>query len=412
MAAGDMDKQGQLALTDKQHQDDDEINLMELLLVVAKHNRFIIKWTGIAALLAIVVSLIMPNIYTAETVIMPPREAPSTASMMFGQLSSLGGMSPGAATILGMKNPSDLYVTMLKSRSIADALITRFKLKALYDAKTMKDTRKELEYQSKITAAKDGFITIEYSNKDPQLAATITNAYVEELRSLSQNLALTEASRRRLFLEQQLTASKLALENAERSLKESQEKTGLISLDKQGDAMIGAVASLRAQVAAKQVELSAMRVFATAQNPDYRQGLEMIAGLKAQLAKLERENVGGNGDIMVPTAKIPELGLAYVRKLREVKYQESLYELLSKQLEMAKIDEVKSATIIQVVDIALPPEVKSKPKRALIVILATILAFFITMLLAFFKEANAKSSNNSESAQRLSLLRRYLRFGA
>lgn len=412
MAAGDMDKQGQLALTDKQHQDDDEINLMGLLLVVAKHNRFIIKWTGIAALLAIVVSLIMPNIYTAETVIMPPREAPSTASMMFGQLSSLGGMSPGAATILGMKNPSDLYVTMLKSRSIADALITRFKLKALYDAKTMKDTRKELEYQSKITAAKDGFITIEYSNKDPQLAATITNAYVEELRNLSQNLALTEASRRRLFLEQQLTASKLALENAERSLKESQEKTGLISLDKQGDAMIGAVASLRAQVAAKQVELSAMRVFATAQNPDYRQGLEMIAGLKAQLAKLERENVGGNGDIMVPTAKIPELGLAYVRKLREVKYQESLYELLSKQLEMAKIDEVKSATIIQVVDIALPPEVKSKPKRALIVILATILAFFITMLLAFFKEANAKSSNNSESAQRLSLLRRYLRFGA
>ena len=410
--AGDMDKQGQLALTDKQHQDDDEINLMELLLVVAKHNRFIIKWTGIAALLAIVVSLIMPNIYTAETVIMPPREAPSTASMMFGQLSSLGGMSPGAATILGMKNPSDLYVTMLKSRSIADALITRFKLKALYDAKTMKATRKELEDQSKITAAKDGFITIEYSNKDPQLAATITNAYVEELRNLSQNLALTEASRRRLFLEQQLTASKLALENAERSLKESQEKTGLISLDKQGDAMIGAVASLRAQVAAKQVELSAMRVFATAQNPDYRQGLEMIAGLKAQLAKLERDNVGGNGDIMVPTAKIPGLGLDYVRKLREVKYQESLYELLSKQLEMAKIDEVKSATIIQVVDIALPPEVKSKPKRALIVILATVLAFFITVLLAFFKEANAKAGNNTESAQRLSLLRRYLRFGA
>lgn len=406
-----MDKQSQLTITDKQYQDDDEINLMELLLVVAKHNRFIIKWTGITALLAIVVSLIMPNIYTAETVIMPPREAPSTASMMFGQLSSLGGMSPAAA-MLGMKNPSDLYVTMLKSRTIADALINRFKLKELYDFKTMKATRKELAEQSKIVAAKDGFITIEYSNKDPQLAATITNAYVEELRGLSQQLALTEASRRRLFLEQQLTESKVALENAERSLKESQEKTGLISLDKQGDAMISAVASLRAQVAAKQVELSAMRVFATAQNPDYRQGLEMIAGLKAQLAKLERENAGGNGDIMVPTAKIPELGLDYVRKLREVKYQESLYELLSKQLEMAKIDEVKSATIIQVVDIALPPEVKSKPKRALIVILATFFAFFVMVLLAFVKEANAKASNNTESAQRLSLLRRYLRFGA
>ncbi len=399
-----------LAASHPQHQDD-EINLMELLLVLAKHNRFILKGTGIAAGLALIVSLLLPKSYTAETVIMPPREAPSTASMMFGQLSSLGGMGAGAA-MLGMKNPSDVYVTMLKSRSVADALIARFQLKARFEARTMQATRKALAGQSNITAAKDGFITVEYSNKDPQLAATVANAYVEELRHLSQALALTEASRRRLFLEQQLTAAKDALEHAEKNLKESQEKTGLISLSKQGDAMIGAVAGLRAQIAAKQVEIAAMHVFATQQNPDYRMALEVIAGLKAQLVTLERDHVGGNGDIMVPTAKIPALGLAYERNLREVKYQESLYELLAKQLEMAKIDEVKSPTIIQVVDPALPPELKSHPKRALIVILVTLLAFFLMILAAFLKEANAKAAADPAAVKQWQLLKRYLRLGA
>lgn len=401
-----MDKQSQLTMTDKQNQDNDEINLMELLLVVAKHNRFIIKWTGIAALLAIALSLIMTNIYTAEAVLLPPQQAPSTASMLLGQLGGLAGGS------MGIKNPSDQYVGMLKSRTVADALIMRFNLQKKYDQKFLTKTRKMLEASTNITAGKDGFITVQFSDIDPKFAAELTNAYVTELEKLTQTLAITEAAKRRLFFEIKLKAVNTDLANAEIALKQTQEKTGLMQLGKQGEAIIQSIADLRAQVAAKEVELAAMHAFATDKNPDYRQLLEVIGGLKVQLSKLERDNISGNGDVMVASAKMPALGLDYIRKARDVKYQETLFELMGKQYELAKIDEVKEAAVIQVVDKAVIPDRKSGPKRALIVILATMLAFFVTVILAFFKEANAKASNNPESAQQLSLLRRYLRFGA
>jgi tyrosine-protein kinase Etk/Wzc len=389
-------------------QADDEINLMDLLLVIAKHNRFIIKLTVFAAVLAVVVSLLLPNIYTGKTVILPPQQGASTASMLLGQLGGLAGAAGGA---LGIKNPGDIYVGMLKSRTVADALIQRFKLQELYEAKTMTATRAALEAAASFAAGKDGFITIEYSDKDPKLAASIANAYVEELDHLSQTLAVTEAAQRRLFFEKQLKNAKEALIAAEVALKETQERTGLIQLDKQGGAIIEAVANLRAQVAAKEVELAAMRAYATEQNPDYRQVREVLAGLRTQLAKVERDNVTGQGDVMVPTGKIPEAGLEYMRKMREVKYQETLFELLSKQFEIAKIDEAKDAATIQVVDKALPPERKSKPKRALIVVLATMMALFVGILWAFFREASERASQDTESAERMNLLRRYIRRG-
>ena len=407
MRADDQDQTSALAASHPEYQDD-EINLMELLLVLAKHNRFILKGTGIAAILAMIASLLMPNVYKAEAVIMPPREAPSAAGIVMSQVAGLTGM--GAA--LGMKNPSDIYGDMLKSRTVADALIARFKLKAYYDQATMTLTRKRLQNDTDIKVEKDGAITINFSSKDPQFAATVTNAYVEELGHLSQTMATTEAVSRRLFFERQLKATKGALANAELSLKQTQEKTGLIVLDKQAEAIVGAIADLRAKVATKEVELAAMRAFATTQNPDYRLGQEVLSGLKAQLAKVERSNVAGNGDIMVPTAKIPAASLEYLQKLREVKYQETLFEMLSKQLEMARIDELRVADIIKVMDQALPPDRKDKPKRALIVILVTMLAFCLMVLAAFLKEANPKAAQDPAAVKQWQLLKRYLRQGA
>ena len=381
--------------------DDDEINLMDLVLVIAKHNRFIIKLTVSVAVLSVVYALLQPNIYTAKTMILPPQQGQSAASMMLSQLGGLGALAGGAA---GIKSPNDLHIGMLKSRTIADTLIKRFKLQALWEAKTMEATRAALASATVIASGKDGFITIEYSDKDPQFAATIANAYVEELDRLNSTLAITEASRKRLFFQKQLKGSREDLAAAEIGLKQTQERTGLIQLDKQGEAIIEAVASVRAQIAAKEVELAAMGAFATPQNPDYRQIQQVIVGLRAQLAKVERDNVQGRGDVMVPTGKLPETGLEFLRKMREVKYQETLFELLSKQFEIAKIDEAKDAALIQVVDKALVPEQKSKPKRSLIVILAT--------LMAFFREASARASLDPASAERMSLLRRYLRRGA
>ena len=387
--------------------DDDEINLMDLLLVIAKHNRFIIKLTVSVAVLSVVYALLQPNIFTAKTVILPPQQGQSTASMLLGQLGGLAGLAGGAA---GIKNPNDLHIGMLESQTIADVLIKRFNLQALWKAKTMEATRTALDGATNITSSKNGFIIIEYSDKDPQFAATIANAYVEELDRLNSTLAVTEASRKRLFFEKQLKSVRTNLDAAENALKQTQERTGLIQLDKQGGAMIEAVANVRAQIAVKEVELAGMGAFATPQNPDYRQIQQVIVGLRAQLAKLEANSAGS--DIKVPTGKLPETGLEFLRKTREFKYQETLFELLSKQFEIAKIDEAKDAALIQVVDKALVPEKKSNPKRALIVILATLMTFFIGILLAFFREASERASLDPASAERMTLLRRYLRRGA
>ena len=383
----------------------DEISLMDMLLVISKHNRMIIKFTGTVAVLSVIVALLLPNIYTGKTVILPPKQSGSSAGMMMGALG--GGMN----SMLGMKNPSDLYVGILKSDTVADSLIKRFKLQALYDQDTLVATRTKLENATSILSGKDGFITVEFSDADPLLAANITNAYTEELDHLNQTLAITEAAQRRAFFEQQLKKVKEDQIAAEMAFKEVQERTGLIQLDAQGEVIIKAAAELRAQIAVKEVELAAMRAYATAQNPDYRQVLEVIDGLKVQLTKAEHNNLIGKGSVLLPTSKIPEIGLEYIRKMRAVKYQEALFEQLSKQFEIAKIDEAKQSVIVQVMDKATPPEKKSKPKRALIVLLSSIVAFFLAILWAFFKDMAARANEDTEQAGRIQLLRRHIRQG-
>ena len=390
-------------------QDDDEINLMDLVLVLAKHNRFIIKLTASVAVLAVIYALMQPNIYTAKTVILPPQQGASTASMLLGQLGGLAGLAGGAA---GIKSPNDLHIGMLKSRTLADKMIARFNLKQKFKAKTMEATRAALAGGTEIKTGKDGFITIEYSDEDPKFAASVANAYVEELDKLNNTLAVTEASRKRLFFETQLKMTRDNLAAAEVGFKQTQERTGLIQPEAQGQAIIMAASNLRAQVTAAEVKLQSMGSFATPQNPDYQKLQQNLTSLRAQLVKAERNGVQGRGDIMVPTGKLPETGLEYIRKMRDLKYQETLFELLSKQFEIAKIDEAKEAALIQVVDKALVPEQKSKPKRSLIVILATLMAFFLSVLLAFVREASERASLDSASAERMNLLRRYLRRGA
>lgn len=388
-------------------QPDDEINLMDLLLVIAKHNRFIVKFTCGAAVLAVAASLLMPNIYTGKTVVMPPQQGASAASALLGQLGGLAGMAGGA---LGVKNPSDLYLGMLKSHTVADTLIQRFKLMELYKAKTMTSARASLEAATVVAAGKDGFITVEYSNKDPKLAAAIANAYVEELDRFSQTLAVTEAAKRRLFYEKQLKVVSEGLDRAELAMKELQEKTGVIQLEGQSKAILGAEAELRAQIAAREVELSAMRSFATEQNPEYRRVEQMLASLRGQLARLDHDNQPDNAE-MTSKGKIPEIAAEYMHKMRDLKYYEKLFEFMTQQIVVAKIDEAKDTAIIQVVDKALPPETKSKPKRALIVILATMVAFFIGIIWTFVREAGERAGQNPEQTERMSLLRRYFRLG-
>jgi tyrosine-protein kinase Etk/Wzc len=400
-----------------QHQDiatahDDDINVLDMLIVLAKHKKTIIALTFGAAVLSVIVSLLLTNVYTGSAKVLPPQQGQSTAAMILGQLGQLGGLGGFTGNSLALKNPNDLYVGMLKSRTISDRLIDRFELQKLYEKDTLVETRRVFAEHSNITAGKDGLITIEFDDKDPQRAANVANAYVEELDKLTQTLAITEAAQRRLFFERQLHQAKEGLMEAEVALKVTQERTGLIKLDDQGKAIIEAVATLRAQIAAKEVEVRSMRTFATDQNPDYVRTQQQLAGLRSELAKLERAQISGAGDVLLPTGKIPEAGLEYVRKFRDVKYQETIFELLAKQFEAAKIDEAKEAAIVQIVDRAIPPDRKSKPKRGLIVILSTLIAALIAVVYAFIKEAGERARANPDHERRLRLLRTYLRGGS
>ncbi len=401
-----MQDQDNQTATARQNQMDDEINLMDLLLVIAKHNRLILKFTGSVALLAVVISLLMDNVYTAKVMIMPPQQTQSSAaSIMLSQVGALGSLT-------GIdKNPSGLYIAMLKSRSVADYVIDRFKLMSVYKKKTYVATRKKLEDSVTMTAGKEGMISIEFDDTDPKRAAAIANGYILGLDTLVRRIAVTEAGRRRLFFENELKKSRDNLDAADLAMKNLQEKTGVLSIEAQSSSILAAEANLRAQVAAKEIELSAMRGFATAQNPDVRRAEQMLVSLRAQLAKLEGQRRGTKIE-MPAKNKIPSMAIDYMRRMRDLKYYEGLLTFVSQQLASARLDEAKDAPVIQVVDKALVPEKKTKPKRALIVILATLMAFFMGVLFAFFKEASERASQDPASAERMNLLRRYLRSGA
>ena len=359
--------------------------LLDWLIVLSQRKRIILRTTLASAVLAAIVALILPNRYTATANILPPQQSQSLAASMIGQLGALGPMAAMAQKDLGLKNSSDLYVGMLRSRTAEDALIRRFDLLRVYRDKRMSDARKHLENASSIVVGKDGFIRISVEDKDRRRAPQLANAYVDELRQLTQDLAVTEAGQRRLFFERQLELAKNHLADAEQALKQTEQTTGLIQLDGQAKAIIESVVKLRAAIAAKEVELHAMRLFSTEQNPDVQLGEQQLSGLRAQLVLLEKQS--GGGDVQLPVGNVPEAGLQYVRKLRDVKYAETIFELLAKQYEAARLDEAKTAAVIQVVDPALEPDRKSSPWRSLIVALAALLGFFSSCLYGLIADA-------------------------
>lgn len=389
--------------------DDEGIDILELLIVLAKHKKAIVGTTLVCAALAASISMALPNIYTASTKVLPPQQSQSSATAILGQLGALGGL---AGNSLGIKNPSDVYVGMLSSRTIGDRLIKRFELDKVYETRLHSDTLKVLAGVSTFAAGKEGLINIEVDDKDPKRAAAIANAYVDELRKLMSTLAVTDAAQRRAFFERQLLDAKRKLADSEVELKKTQEKTGLIRPEGQSEVLIAAAANLRAEIAGKEVQLGAMRTFATVNNPEYVRLQQEISGLRAQLNKSETGMNLGRGDISVSTSRMPEVGLEYVRKLRDVKYNEAIFEVMSKQFEIAKLDEAKDSGTLQVLDDAVEPDRKSKPKRTLMVLMGAVLGGFLALCRAFYKEWKYSITNRvgSPEYQRLARLRNQLRW--
>ncbi|MES2353786.1 MAG: Wzz/FepE/Etk N-terminal domain-containing protein [Pseudomonadota bacterium] len=385
--------------------DDNVGSLLGLLAVLAQHKWRIIGVPLVAAIIAAGWSWRLPNIYTASSKLLPPRQNQPTAIGGLGQLGAMSGIAGGA---LGIRNPNEVYLSMLRSRAVSDELIQRFDLQKVYETSRIGDARGRLAKNTKIGAAKDGIISIDVEDTDPKRAAEICNGYADALEHLTFRLAVTEASQRRLFMEKQLQKSKQDLISAEVDLKKFQEDHSILEPHGQAAATISASAALRAQLTAKEVQLVSMRTYATVENPDLVRVQQELAGLRAQLGKMESNKEITPGDVIVPLGKVPGDALEYLRRAREVKYQETLFELFAKQYESAKIDESKNPTLVQVLDKAIEPERKSRPARSKAVLTTAFVAFFMMVLLVIVRERMRKFQMSETASKHWKAVKRNL----
>lgn len=389
---------------------DDELSLLDLLIILSERKRIILRTAAAFVLIAIVGSLLLPNQYTATVLLLPPQQNSSLGSALTSQLSALSGLAGLAGGGGLLKNPNDMYVSMLKSRTVEDGIVQQFGLMQEYKVKYPSEARKAFERHALIDGGgKDNLIHISIEDQDPKRAAEIANGYVEQYRKLSEHLAITEAAQRRLFFEQQLEEAKNNLGNAEEALKKTQLTTGVIEINSQSRALIETAAVLRAQIAAKEVQIQAMQTFATGQNAQVIQAQQELDSMRAQLTRLggSAEDATGGGFI-VPKGRVPEAALEYLRKLRDVKYYETIFEILARQFEVAKLDEAKEGSIVQVVDSAVPPDRKSSPHRGLIVIISTLAGLLMGVTIALFQAAWAGLKRHRDANIKVNRIRQLL----
>jgi uncharacterized protein involved in exopolysaccharide biosynthesis len=350
------------------------IDYVALLKSLHRGRKTIAIVTLAACAISVAVALLAPRQFTSRASFIPPNNGGTSVSAVMGQLSQLTGLG-GGSLLGGPKSPGDLYVGILKSRSVQSEIVNRFDLRKIYDVKKESQAEALLAAHSKFEAGlKDSIVTLSVTDTSPARARDLANAYLDALRETNGRLALSESSQRRLFYEQQLAKEKDSLADAEVDLKKTEENSGLIAPAGQTAAEIQIISQTRAQIASKEVELSALRLSATPQNPQIIRLETEISNLQEQLANLHTGGgKGANGAI--PTARVPALELEYVRKEREVKYHEALFAIIARQYEAARMDESHQAPLLQVLDGASYPDSKSAPRRTLIVLGGTIFGF-------------------------------------
>ena len=375
--------------------DESEISLLDLALVLAENIRVLILAPLAAGFVALGMAFQIQPTFTATTRILPPQQQQSAAAGLVSQLGALSGLAGAAA---GITSSAETYIALINSWTVADRLVERFKLKDLYQVEFGMDARKALAGRTRVTTnKKDGVIVIEVDDHDPGRAADLANAYVDELRSLNQNFAVTEAAQRRLFFENQLKRAKDDLTQSEVALQGS--GVSEAALRTEPASALAMVAELRAKITMQEVALASMRGFMAEANPKFKRVQQELAALRAQLAKAaesESPKAGGSD-------------AEYITKYRDFKYHEMLFDLMVKQYEAARLDEAREGAVLQVIDAARPPERKSKPKKALIAVLTTMLAFFVVALALFVRRALRNAAADPETAPKLAQLRECLR---
>ena len=365
---------------------DDEmpINISAIITALLTHKLWLLIISTIGIVAAVIVALLQPKYFNAQIRLMPPTS--NSGSGQAALLGALGGVG-GAASTLGIKTSGDLYIGLLKSRSIIDHVIAKFSLKEVYKIKTAQNTRLQLVNLTKVVAGKDGIINIDVEDQDPKRAAAIANEYFYALQNMMQRMAITEAGQRRLFFETQLKQAKNQLTDAEEAFKMMQQTTGVLQLDTQGKVAIEAIAKIRAAISAKEVELASLRQYATPENPDYqRKSIEMDA-LRNESSKLERSQTGDANQVanLGNNKKLTDSGMDYARRLRDLKYAETVFELLAKQFEFARLDESRDVASLQLIDEAIVPELPSRPNRTLLILAGSLFSLLFAVAIVLLK---------------------------
>lgn len=371
---------------------DEDIRLADLLVVLVDHWRTLVLVPLFAALAALGATYLITPVYTATTRILVPQQQGSTAAMITQQLGALAGL----AGSMGVKNPADQYVAMIQSRTVANRMLDRFDLAARYEVSARVDARRVLSKRTDVVAGKDGMIAIEVDDTDPAMAARLAAAYVEELGRMTRELTIGEAAQRREFFERQLDVTRTRLDAASGALRAG--GIGESVLKSEPRIAIEAIARLRAAITASEVRMSGLRYYMSERNPEYQRELQELAGLRAQLARHE-----------AAAGPQPVDGGDYVARFRDFKYQETLFELLARQLELARLDEAREGSAIQIVDAAEPPERRSWPRRTATMIVAGSVGFALAVFLAFLSEGLSGRFADPVSRERLAQLR--ARFG-
>jgi tyrosine-protein kinase Etk/Wzc len=382
--------------TKQKSRDASEGSLPNRIDVLIKHRKLVGYIVGVTFILSIVTSLLLPNMYVATARVLPPQENNQGFSSLFASADDpLSGL---AGSILGKTTPASLYIGIMKSRTVADALIRKFKLKELYDHNYIEDVYFTLEDRSTIEISKkDQLINVSVMDRDPKRAADLANGYVEMLDLINRKLNITEGKRKRLFLEGRLKEVRNDLKKAEMNLRSFQEKHQIVSIQEQAKVAIEGAAEIKGQLIAAQTELEVLKKFGTENQVEAVILNARIEELKKQLDYIEkgqnREMDSNNpaetvkrSNFYIPFEDLPHLGMQLMQLMREAKIQEKLFELLAAQYEMAQIEEAKDVDTIQVLDTAVPPEKKSSPRRSAIVISSVTISAMISFLLAFLLE--------------------------
>ena len=333
-------------------------------------------------MLATLIAFLIPKTYESTTRLMPPDQESGSMAMAVAMMGKARvGMGSLASDLLGVKSSGPLFADILRSRTVQDRVIDRFDLRKVYRDRYWETARKDLASYTEISEdRKSGIITIVVKDRDPYRASAIAQAYVEELDRLVAQVSTSSARRERIFIEQRLKTVKQDLGTASRQFSEFASKNTAIDIKEQGIAMVEAAARLQGELIAAQSEAEGLEQIYTASNVRVRSVRARISELKKQLEKLGGDSSNTDPGVSDPRQqfpsirKLPILGVRWAELYRETKVQETVYELLTQQYELAKIEEAKEIPTVKVLDVANVPERKSEPHRLLLIILGTLLA--------------------------------------